>query len=58
MTTRHIIVIVTAPLVFLSVLDAVFILIGLQAHRHVKQRRGSYGDGMTIREYGYQYREP
>ena len=58
MTTRHIVLIVTAPLIFLSVLDGIFILIGLQAHRHVKQRRQNYGDGTTIREYGYQYREP
>ena len=58
MTTRQLITLCAAPLILLSVIDGIFILIGLQAHRHVKQRRREYIDGMTVREYGYQYREP
>jgi ABC-type transport system involved in cytochrome bd biosynthesis fused ATPase/permease subunit len=58
MSTRHIIMIITAPLIIVSAIDGIFILIGLQAHRKVKQRRKEYIDGMTVREYGYQYRQP
>jgi hypothetical protein len=50
--------IITAPLIIVSAIDGIFILIGLQAHRKVKQRRKEYIDGMTVREYGYQYRQP
>lgn len=55
MNTRTVLWIIAAPLVVLSVVDGLFILIGLQAHRRVQRRRRPHIDDLTIREYGYQF---
>jgi hypothetical protein len=55
MNTRTVLWIIAAPFVVLSVVDGLFILIGLQAHRRVQRRRRPDIDDLTIREYGYQF---
>lgn len=58
MTGKHIAAIIITPLIVLSFIDGILILVGIQAHRQVAHRRKQYRDGLSIREYGYHYREP